>query len=105
MWNAQALFAAEPRRQTRKFSMATRILSTLDFCVFSETHSTYGRYVALAHKYRQEFVWFYVHGDRTQKGVCLVVRKRFLEQFGNPFWVNFELNFGPLGSYFGDENL
>lgn len=86
-WNAQALFAAKPTLEDSRFKIISCILPSVDFCVFSETHSTHCRALALDARYRQEFVWFYVHGTRSAKGLGLAVRRTFLANFSYHAWL------------------
>ena len=90
-WNSQALFAHGWRRHNHKLRHAKTLLATHDFVGMQETHSVEGRSRML--RLPGHSTAFYSHGTSRTAGVCLWVKKAFLQQF-NPItarsWVEVE---------------
>ena len=83
-WNAQALFAQDATKQSKKEFEARKLMLSHDFGCFSETHGVAGRGDAI--KCPQDVRQFWSNGTTTQGGIGLWIKKPFLAKFPNWSW-------------------
>jgi len=80
-WNAQGLLAKDPSLQPLKMKHLLHLCNNHDIIYIQETHSTEDSAAAWQHP--REFTPFFSHGDAISKGVLILIRNTYLQQF-NP---------------------
>ena len=84
-WNTQALYAADPDRESGKMHIAEKLLESRDFGGFAETHSSAGK--VFASNWNVGRTSFWSHGTNRQAGIGISLNNKFLENF-NPVSEN-----------------
>ena len=96
-WNAQALWAANGRKQQGKFDRLQQIMQTRDFAGIAEKHGTEGKIFAGSEEAECIFLW--PHLSAQAGGVGLRLKKTWLANF-NPINIEEdwqEIEIGQIG--------